>query len=339
MPGTAVTTPLMQELAAAHSLALQCAEHASRLLDSAAAPGWNERAGREALRMGGLATRLMEGVGQLVPRLRGRLTLGPLEAVCAAVEAARPAAPATASTSKLHAAPGTRRGRLKNGNPAGDYLKSPRCGARTRTGCSCRQPAMPNGRCRLHGGLSTGPRTPAGLARCRSTRLTHGYRSRELIGLRRRAAHAARRLRNLTYALSAGHGVHRSNPALTCGRSVAKINHRGHRDHRGVLPPSARVARNHPSSVLSVSSVVNLSSAGHGLHRPFSKPEPIGVHLRSSAAKSASPAGHGVHPPSRSPLRRAKEGRSFRDHLRASALTLTLAQRSVPADPSMFATG
>ncbi|MDF2972517.1 MAG: hypothetical protein K0R61_2967 [Microvirga sp.] len=27
----------------------------------------------------------------------------------------------------------------------------------------CCQPAMPNGRCRLHGGLSTGPRTPEGL--------------------------------------------------------------------------------------------------------------------------------------------------------------------------------
>ena len=46
MPGTAVTTPLMQELSAAHALALLCAAHASRFLDSAAAPGWNERAGR-----------------------------------------------------------------------------------------------------------------------------------------------------------------------------------------------------------------------------------------------------------------------------------------------------
>jgi len=28
------------------------------------------------------------------------------------------------------------------------------CGAHTRTGVSCRQPAMLNGRCRLHGGKS-----------------------------------------------------------------------------------------------------------------------------------------------------------------------------------------
>ncbi|MGE0120425.1 MAG: HGGxSTG domain-containing protein [Dongiaceae bacterium] len=70
--------------------------------------------------------------------------------------------------------PPERRGRLKNGNRAGDLLAAPRCGARTRCGGECRQPAMPNGRCRLHGGLSTGPHTPEGLARARRARLTHG---------------------------------------------------------------------------------------------------------------------------------------------------------------------
>src|SRR5207249_8878675 len=33
---------------------------------------------------------------------------------------------------------------------------TPRCGARTRSGNSCRAPAMPNGRCRRHGGPSPG---------------------------------------------------------------------------------------------------------------------------------------------------------------------------------------
>jgi hypothetical protein len=50
----------------------------------------------------------------------------------------------------------------------------PRCGARTRAGNACRAPvvwlvgapAPRNGRCRMHGGLSTGPRTPEGRARC-----------------------------------------------------------------------------------------------------------------------------------------------------------------------------
>jgi hypothetical protein len=33
---------------------------------------------------------------------------------------------------------------------------SPRCGAKTRRGAPCQSPAMPNGRCRIHGGKSTG---------------------------------------------------------------------------------------------------------------------------------------------------------------------------------------
>src|SRR6266404_2504300 len=42
---------------------------------------------------------------------------------------------------------------------------APRCGARSkRTGKPCRAAAMPNGRCKLHGGKSTGPRTMEGLA-------------------------------------------------------------------------------------------------------------------------------------------------------------------------------
>lgn len=31
-----------------------------------------------------------------------------------------------------------------------------KCLARTRSGKECQSPAMPNGRCRMHGGLSTG---------------------------------------------------------------------------------------------------------------------------------------------------------------------------------------
>ena len=51
--------------------------------------------------------------------------------------------------------------------------KRPICGARTRKGDPCQAPSLwedvveraRNGRCRLHGGLSTGPRTVAGKAR------------------------------------------------------------------------------------------------------------------------------------------------------------------------------
>jgi ribosomal protein L32 len=49
-----------------------------------------------------------------------------------------------------------------------------RCGARTRAGTSCRSPAMCNGRCRMHGGTSTGPVSPEGLARLAQARTLHG---------------------------------------------------------------------------------------------------------------------------------------------------------------------
>src|SRR6187200_2239496 len=50
---------------------------------------------------------------------------------------------------------------------------APRCGARSkRTGKPCRGAAMPNGRCKVHGGKSTGPRTPEGLERSRRANWT-----------------------------------------------------------------------------------------------------------------------------------------------------------------------
>ena len=40
------------------------------------------------------------------------------------------------------------------------------CGAKTRAGTPCKQKAVyANGRCKFHGGLSTGPRTPEGKRR------------------------------------------------------------------------------------------------------------------------------------------------------------------------------
>jgi hypothetical protein len=56
---------------------------------------------------------------------------------------------------------------------------APRCGARSkRTGKPCRAAAMPNGRCKIHGGKSTGPRTPEGLERSRRANWKHGHFSR-----------------------------------------------------------------------------------------------------------------------------------------------------------------
>src|SRR6476646_2287774 len=61
----------------------------------------------------------------------------------------------------------------------------PRCGAKTRSGRSCRSPAMRNSRCRMHGGSSTGPKTAEGLARIRAARTTHGMRTAEMEQMRK----------------------------------------------------------------------------------------------------------------------------------------------------------
>jgi hypothetical protein len=71
-----------------------------------------------------------------------------------------------------------RRGWLKNGNPPGDFTRARRCGAKTRRATACQSPAMRNGRCRMHGGKSTGPKTTAGLERSRNARFKHGAYSR-----------------------------------------------------------------------------------------------------------------------------------------------------------------
>jgi hypothetical protein len=71
-----------------------------------------------------------------------------------------------------------RHGWLKNGNPPGDLSMVKRCGAKTRRGTACQCPAMRNGRCRLHGGLSTGAKTAEGIERIRQAVTKHGRYSK-----------------------------------------------------------------------------------------------------------------------------------------------------------------
>jgi len=78
-----------------------------------------------------------------------------------------------------------RRGWLKNDNSPGDFMKAPRCGAKTRRGTPCQAPAMKNGRCRLHGGKSTGPKTPEGIERIRLAHIKHGEYTKEAIASRK----------------------------------------------------------------------------------------------------------------------------------------------------------
>jgi hypothetical protein len=68
---------------------------------------------------------------------------------------------------------------------------SPRCGARTRSGTSCQAPAMPNGRCRMHGGMSPG--APKG----NKNALKHGRYTAEAIERRREISALLRAIRAL----------------------------------------------------------------------------------------------------------------------------------------------
>ena len=70
---------------------------------------------------------------------------------------------------------------------------APRCGAKKRRKeTHCQSPAMANGRCRIHGGTSTGPNTQEGIERIRMTHWKHRQRSAEAIR-RRKEGMALRR--------------------------------------------------------------------------------------------------------------------------------------------------
>lgn len=78
-----------------------------------------------------------------------------------------------------------------------------RCGAKTRSGCPCQGAAMPNGRCRMHGGSSTGARTAEGKARARLAPVTHGRRTAESIAMKRQIRAAFVQLRDMVRATNA----------------------------------------------------------------------------------------------------------------------------------------
>ena len=70
-----------------------------------------------------------------------------------------------------------------------------RCLAKTRRGTKCQRAAYKhNGRCALHGGLSTGARTPEGLQRISEANLKHGRQTKDKLAAQRRAAKVGRRV-------------------------------------------------------------------------------------------------------------------------------------------------
>ena len=61
-----------------------------------------------------------------------------------------------------------------------EELRGLTCGARTRAGTPCKQKALySNGRCKQHGGLSTGPQTEAGKEQARINGRKGGRPKRE----------------------------------------------------------------------------------------------------------------------------------------------------------------
>ena len=71
-----------------------------------------------------------------------------------------------------------------------------RCLAKTRKGTLCQRPAYKhNGKCRLHGGLSTGAKTSDGLQRISAANLKHGRSTKEKIEAQKKAAAVGRKVK------------------------------------------------------------------------------------------------------------------------------------------------
>ena len=71
-----------------------------------------------------------------------------------------------------------------------------KCEAKTRRGTLCQRPAkLPVGKCRLHGGHSTGPRTAEGHARLVASKIIHGKFTAEKRANARRFAEQGRQIR------------------------------------------------------------------------------------------------------------------------------------------------
>jgi hypothetical protein len=71
-----------------------------------------------------------------------------------------------------------------------------RCLAKTRRGTACQRAAYKhNGRCALHGGRSTGPKTQRGLQRISEANLKHGRQTKDKLAAQRHAAEVGRRVR------------------------------------------------------------------------------------------------------------------------------------------------
>jgi hypothetical protein len=124
---------------------------------------------------------------------------------------------------------------------------------------------MKNGRCRMHGGLSTGPRTAEGRARCAAARRIHGFYSAETTALRRAAAAHCRRM-DAIFA------------AVTVRRTAGQ----------GLLPPNLSRRTGGSAQISPTSATESARSASSASPR---------LRVKSAGAERALSAGHGVLSP------------------------------------------
>jgi hypothetical protein len=109
------------------------------------------------------------------------------------------------------------KGKLRNGNHSGDPHKAPRCGAHSRrTGLPCRAPAVRGKqRCRLHGGKSTGPKTPEGIERVSKSQWKTGRHSRKRIESNRKNKRQEKELRAMMqWAFREGRKMYKKPPKV-----------------------------------------------------------------------------------------------------------------------------
>lgn len=71
---------------------------------------------------------------------------------------------------------------------------------------------MANGRCRLHGGLSTGPKTAEGIERIRKAVTKHGFYSKAIQEERQKARALVNQMRSTIASL---HGQQEPNPSMS----------------------------------------------------------------------------------------------------------------------------
>jgi hypothetical protein len=113
---------------------------------------------------------------------------------------------------------------------------------------------MANGRCRFHGGKSTGPRTAAGLGRSRAARRTHGGYAAEIVDLRAAAAAHARRVAALRAQFGAPRAENGRQKAARADKPAAPA---------ALIVPAAGAFRRRPSAPHAA------VLAGHGVHPLF----------------------------------------------------------------------